>query len=206
MRALAYMATYIYMCVHPLSLSIYSLSLSLFSLSLSLSLSPLFSLSLYLLSSLSLSLSPLSLYLSDSIYIFLFFPCFFSLYLSLSISLFLFSLFSLSLYIFLFFPSFSLCFLLFTQMPPIFFCPLQPCPLRPEVHRLLHREEEVMPVALGQHSAKAVCSLGGTIAQRLRDRFPHTGFAPPEPEFGTEFCETNFGRPNFGPEFLRRSF
>ena len=27
-------------------------------------------------------------------------------------------------------------------------------------------------------------------------------FAPPEPEFRAEFRETNFGRPNFGPEFL----
>ena len=31
-------------------------------------------------------------------------------------------------------------------------------------------------------------------------------FAPPEPEFRPEFCETNFGRPNFGPEFLGRIF
>ena len=29
-------------------------------------------------------------------------------------------------------------------------------------------------------------------------------FAPPEPEFRPEFCETNFGHPNFGPEFLGR--
>ena len=31
-------------------------------------------------------------------------------------------------------------------------------------------------------------------------------FAPPEPEFRAEFWETNFGRPNFGPEFLGRIF
>ena len=31
-------------------------------------------------------------------------------------------------------------------------------------------------------------------------------FAPPEPEFRPEFCETNFERPNFGPEFLGRIF
>ena len=31
-------------------------------------------------------------------------------------------------------------------------------------------------------------------------------FAPLEPEFGAEFWETNFERPNFGPEFLGRSF
>ena len=31
-------------------------------------------------------------------------------------------------------------------------------------------------------------------------------FAPPKPEFGAEFWETNFGRPNFGPEFLGRIF
>ena len=31
-------------------------------------------------------------------------------------------------------------------------------------------------------------------------------FAPPEPEFRPEFCETNFGRPNSGPEFLGRIF
>ena len=31
-------------------------------------------------------------------------------------------------------------------------------------------------------------------------------FAPPEPEFGAEFWETNFGRLNFGPEFLRQIF
>ena len=29
-------------------------------------------------------------------------------------------------------------------------------------------------------------------------------FAPPEPEFRAEFWETNFGRPNFGPEFRGR--
>ena len=31
-------------------------------------------------------------------------------------------------------------------------------------------------------------------------------FTPPEPEFRPEFCETNFGRPNFEPEFLGRIF
>ena len=31
-------------------------------------------------------------------------------------------------------------------------------------------------------------------------------FAPPEPEFRAEFWETNFGRPNFGPEFSSRIF
>ena len=31
-------------------------------------------------------------------------------------------------------------------------------------------------------------------------------FAPPEPEFRPEFWETNFGWPNFGPEFLGRIF
>ena len=31
-------------------------------------------------------------------------------------------------------------------------------------------------------------------------------FAPPEPEFRAEFWETNFGRPNVGPEFLGRFF
>ena len=31
-------------------------------------------------------------------------------------------------------------------------------------------------------------------------------FAPSEPEFMPEFCETNFGRPNFGPEFFGRIF
>ena len=31
-------------------------------------------------------------------------------------------------------------------------------------------------------------------------------FAPPEPEFRAEFWETNFGCPNFGPEFLGRIF
>ena len=31
-------------------------------------------------------------------------------------------------------------------------------------------------------------------------------FAPPEPEFRAEFWETNFGRPNFWPEFLGRIF
>ena len=31
-------------------------------------------------------------------------------------------------------------------------------------------------------------------------------FAPPEPEFRAEFWETNFGRPNFGPEFRGRIF
>ena len=30
-------------------------------------------------------------------------------------------------------------------------------------------------------------------------------FAPPEPDFGAELWETNFGRPNFGPEFLGRT-
>ena len=31
-------------------------------------------------------------------------------------------------------------------------------------------------------------------------------FAPLEPGFRAEFWETNFGRPNFGPEFLGRIF
>ena len=31
-------------------------------------------------------------------------------------------------------------------------------------------------------------------------------FTPPEPEFRPEFCETNFGRPKFEPEFLGRIF
>ena len=31
-------------------------------------------------------------------------------------------------------------------------------------------------------------------------------FAPPEPEFRAEFWETNFGLPNFGPEFSSRIF
>ena len=31
-------------------------------------------------------------------------------------------------------------------------------------------------------------------------------FAPPEPEFRAESWETNFGRPNFGPEVLGRIF
>ena len=31
-------------------------------------------------------------------------------------------------------------------------------------------------------------------------------FAPPEPEFSAEFWDTNFGCPNFGPEFLGRIF
>ena len=42
--------------------------------------------------------------------------------------------------------------------------------------------------------------------QRVRDKSLHRGFAPPQPEFRPEFCETNFGRPNFGPEFLGRIF
>ena len=31
-------------------------------------------------------------------------------------------------------------------------------------------------------------------------------FAPPEPEFRAEFWETNFGPPNFGPEFSSQIF
>ena len=38
--------------------------------------------------------------------------------------------------------------------------------------------------------------------QRVRDKFLLGDFAPPEPEFGAEFWGTNFGSPNFGPEFL----
>ena len=30
-------------------------------------------------------------------------------------------------------------------------------------------------------------------------------FAPPEPKFGAEFWETDFGRPNFGPEFFPKN-
>ena len=46
----------------------------------------------------------------------------------------------------------------------------------------------------------------GRNAKKVRDKFCTGDFAPPEPEFGAEFCETNFGRPTFGPEFLGRSF
>ena len=38
----------------------------------------------------------------------------------------------------------------------------------------------------------------------IRSKVCTGDFAPPEPEFGAEFWETNFGRPNFGPEFLGR--
>ena len=53
----------------------------------------------------------------------------------------------------------------------------------------------------------------GKITLRFKGKCPMSGtkvctgdFAPPEPEFWPEFGETNFGRPNFGPEFLGRIF
>ena len=50
-----------------------------------------------------------------------------------------------------------------------------------------------------QISAPYLCR---DILEMLRDKFLHGGFAPPEPELRAEFWETNFGRPNFGPESL----
>ena len=56
-----------------------------------------------------------------------------------------------------------------------------------------------MSQTLGGTGSKCLCNISGT-------NFSKRDFAPPEPEFRAEFWETNFGRLNFGPQFLGRIF
>ena len=46
----------------------------------------------------------------------------------------------------------------------------------------------------------------GAKEEMVRDKFLHRGFCTSRTRFRPEFWETNFGRPNFGPEFLGQIF
>ena len=62
------------------------------------------------------------------------------------------------------------------------------------------------PASIQEHSPPKCLFVMANAKLTNRPGFALLHSAPPEPEFGAEFCETNFGRPNFGPEFLGRFF